>query len=130
MNCLLILPKNGLRLKFYKCKQQFFGMADFDVLCTVPKIPVFVYQDTSLMQTNCMQNNAKQSQSAIVPVTKRSEVMATAIATFRNALADWDIECDSIPPKHTETSLAMIRYVQYPIDHTHLRVKKKTVSSC
>ena len=57
-------------------------------------------------------------------VMRRFAVMATATRASRNVSADLDIEYGSILPGRTVTSPAMIRYVQYPTDHTHLRTKK------
>lgn len=57
-------------------------------------------------------------------VTRRCAMMVTATKAFQNVSVDLDIEFGSILPKHTEISLAVIRYVQYPTDHTHLRFKQ------
>lgn len=56
-------------------------------------------------------------------VMKRYAMMVTAVRAFQNVLVDLDIEFGSIPPKHTEISLAVIRYVQYLTDHMHLQLK-------
>lgn len=56
---------------------------------------------------------------------KRSEVMVTVATAFQNGLVDLDIEYGSIPQERIEISLVMIRYVQYPTDHTHLEANKR-----
>lgn len=56
---------------------------------------------------------------------KRFSVMVIVATAFQNGLVDLDIEYGSIPRERIEISLVMIRYVQYPTDHTHLKPDKR-----
>lgn len=56
---------------------------------------------------------------------KRFVAMVAAVKASQNGLVDLDIECDSILPVHIEIFLAVIRYEQYPTDHTHLKNTEK-----
>lgn len=51
--------------------------------------------------------------------------MVAEAEAFQNGSVDLDIGCDSILPMRIAISLAVIRYVQYPTDHTHLRRERK-----
>lgn len=56
---------------------------------------------------------------------KRFSVMVIVATASQNGLVDLDIEYGSIPRERIEISLVMIRYVQYPTDHTHLNPDKR-----
>lgn len=59
----------------------------------------------------------------------RFAMMVTATIASRNVSVDLDIVYGSILPGRTVISPAVIRYVKYQTDHTHLRVKQKNTDS-
>lgn len=62
-------------------------------------------------------------------VMRRFVEMVTVAIAFQSGSVDLDTEYGSILRERIEISLVVIRYVQYPTDHTHLKNQTSTNKS-